>query len=88
MPTSCISNIENGKYRNPSWNMLNRIAKALNCDITEFFCKNEKSIEHASMLLEVIDKIIKERTIEIINEQYSRNILQYNAQNSSYIKRK
>ncbi|MFQ5720962.1 MAG: helix-turn-helix domain-containing protein, partial [Candidatus Aminicenantales bacterium] len=40
IPASSLCNIENGKYKNPTWLMLSKIAKGLNCDISEFFVTN------------------------------------------------
>jgi DNA-binding XRE family transcriptional regulator len=62
IPASCLCNIENGRYRNPTWEILGKIARALDCDVSEFFQKADRTASPSEIALaEVIDLIVKER---------------------------
>ena len=62
IPASCLCNIEKGKYRNPTWEILNRIAGGLDCDISDFFQSTDSAASAMEIALsEVIDLIVKER---------------------------
>jgi transcriptional regulator with XRE-family HTH domain len=70
IPSPCLSNIENGKYRNPTWRMLSKIAVALGCDIADFFVRPEAKVSASQIALEeMIDTIIKERLENIFAER-------------------
>ncbi|MGB8953694.1 MAG: helix-turn-helix transcriptional regulator [Candidatus Aminicenantales bacterium] len=70
IPAPCLSNIENGKYRNPTWNILSKIAHALDCDISDFFSLTEKRNSPSHIALEeIIDMVIKERLENILEER-------------------
>lgn len=62
IPASCLCNIEQGKYRNPTWDILGRIARGLDCDISEFFQRDERPASASEIALtEMIDLIVKDR---------------------------
>ncbi len=70
IPASSLCNIENGKYKNPTWLMLSKIARALNCDISEFFVSNDQQLSASQIAIqEMIDMIIKERLEQILKER-------------------
>lgn len=62
IPASCLCNIENGKYRNPTWDILSKIAQGLECDIPALFAFEESRISPSQIALtEMIDTLIKDR---------------------------
>jgi len=70
IPASCLSNLEKGKYRNPTWLLLNKLAQALECDISEFFFLDRE--ERSPSLLafeEMIDLLVKEKVEKILKEK-------------------
>jgi len=71
---SSLCNIENGKYKNPTWNILSKIAKGLNCEIYEFFVYNKKDASPSLIALdELIDMMIKEKIDKILAEKIINN---------------
>ncbi|MBN2244324.1 MAG: helix-turn-helix transcriptional regulator [Candidatus Aminicenantes bacterium] len=69
IPASSLCNIENGRYKNPTWDMLTKIASGLNCDIADFFVKEKKEIPASQIALtEMIEMIIRERLKDILKE--------------------
>jgi transcriptional regulator with XRE-family HTH domain len=73
IPPSSLSNIEKGKYRNPTWNMISKIAAALGCDVSEFF-NRETGTRPASeaALQEMIDMVIKSRLDNILEARLKK----------------
>lgn len=70
IPASCLSNLEKGKYRNPTWQLLAKLAQALECDIADFFLGNRQ--ERSPSLLafeEMIDLLVKEKVEKILKEK-------------------
>ena len=66
IPASSLCNIEKGKYQNPTWEMLSKIAAGLDCDIADFFIKEIPVVSPSRIALtEMIDTIVKER-LEIL----------------------
>jgi transcriptional regulator with XRE-family HTH domain len=62
IPASCLCNIENGKYRNPTWVILSKIAQGLECELPAFFAFEEARISPSQIALtEMIDTLIKDR---------------------------
>jgi transcriptional regulator with XRE-family HTH domain len=69
IPASCLSNIEKGKYRNPTWNILLKIASALDCDISAFFLPDERPVSPSQIALtEMIEMIVREKLENILKE--------------------
>jgi len=69
IPASSLCNIENGRYKNPTWEMLTKIASGLNCDISDFFIKEKKEIPASQIALtEMIEMIIREKLGNILKE--------------------
>ncbi|HDJ24085.1 MAG TPA: XRE family transcriptional regulator [Candidatus Aminicenantes bacterium] len=70
IPASSLCNIENGKYRNPTWEILSKIAQALGCDISEFFTTPQKEVHAAEIALrEMIDLLVRERLESFLKEK-------------------
>lgn len=70
IPASCLSNLEKGKYRNPTWLLLNKLARALECDVGEFFLSPQE--EKSPSLLafeEMIDLLVKEKVEKILQQK-------------------
>lgn len=73
IPASSLCNIEKGKYKNPTWAMLSKIAKGLDCEIPEFFISGERKVSASQIALnEMIDMIIKERLDRILKERLGK----------------
>jgi transcriptional regulator with XRE-family HTH domain len=69
IPASSLCNIENGRYKNPTWDMLTKIAAGLKCDIADFFVKEKKEIPASQIALtEMIEMIIREKLEHILKE--------------------
>jgi transcriptional regulator with XRE-family HTH domain len=69
IPASSLSNIEKGKYRNPTWNILFKIASALECDISLFFVSDERIVSPSQIALtEMIEMIVREKLGNILKE--------------------
>ena len=69
IPASSLCNIENGHYKNPTWDMLTKIASGLNCDIADFFAKEKKEIPASQIALtEMIEMIVREKLEHILKE--------------------
>jgi len=69
IPASSLCNIENGRYKNPTWDMLTKIAAGLDCDIADFFVKEKKGIPASQIALtEMIEMIIREKLDHILRE--------------------
>lgn len=70
IPASTLSNIENGKYKNPTWNILSKIAKGLDCEIRDFFVYQDRKVSPALIAIsELVEMIIKEKFENILNEK-------------------
>ncbi|MGQ9470063.1 MAG: helix-turn-helix domain-containing protein [Candidatus Aminicenantales bacterium] len=70
IPASCLSNLEKGKYRNPTWQLLTKLAQALECDIPDFFSRDRE--ERSPSLLafeEMISLLVKEKVEKILKEK-------------------
>ena len=66
IPASGLCNIEKGKYKNPTWEMLSKIAAGLDCDIADFFIKESPAVSPSRIALtEIIDTIVTE-SLEIL----------------------
>lgn len=73
IPASSLCNIERGKYPNPTWEILNKIAQGLDCEVTEFFLAESPSVSPTQIALtEMIEMIIRERVETILSEQNKR----------------
>lgn len=69
VPASSLSNIEKGKYRNPTWHILSKIASALECEISHFFVSDERPISPSQIALtEMIEMIVREKLENILRE--------------------
>jgi transcriptional regulator with XRE-family HTH domain len=76
IPPSSLSNIEKGKYRNPTWNILSKIAAALDSDVSEFFSRETGSRPAAEAALqEMIDLIIRDRLDNILEARLKKTSL-------------
>jgi transcriptional regulator with XRE-family HTH domain len=70
IPASSLCNIENGKYRNPTWEILSKIAAALECEIPQFFSAEEIRIAPSQIALnEMIETLIRDRLDELLKER-------------------
>ena len=70
IPASSLCNIEKGKYKNPTWEMLTKIAEGLNCDISAFFVTEQPSVSPSRIALtEMIDTIVKERLENLLKDR-------------------
>jgi len=70
IPASSLCNIENGKYRNPTWEILSKIARALDCDLSDFFVTPQKEVHAAEIALrEMIDLLVRERLDSFLKEK-------------------
>lgn len=70
IPASCLSNLEKGKYRNPTWELLTKLARALECEVTEFFLVDrEKKSPSLLAFEEMIDLLVKEKVEKILRER-------------------
>jgi len=73
VPASSLCNIENGKYKNPTWEILSKIAHALECDISEFFISDKTKVSPSHIALsEMIEMIIEERLESILKERMKK----------------
>jgi transcriptional regulator with XRE-family HTH domain len=70
IPSSSLCNIEKGKYANPTWEILSKIASGLDSDIAEFFVKRKEDESASQIALnEMIDMIIRERLENLLAEK-------------------
>jgi transcriptional regulator with XRE-family HTH domain len=70
IPASSLCNIEKGKYENPTWDILSKIAQGLDCDISDFFASENQRISPSRIALtEMIEMIVKERLEAILAEK-------------------
>jgi transcriptional regulator with XRE-family HTH domain len=70
IPAPTLSNVEKGKYRNPTWNLLSKISVGMECDITQLFMPEEKAVSPAQIALtEMIEMIVKEKLESLLKEQ-------------------
>ena len=73
IPASSLCNIEGGKYRNPTWEILTKIAWGLECEISDFFVSDVSKISPSQIALtEMIEMIIRERVETILLEHNQR----------------
>jgi transcriptional regulator with XRE-family HTH domain len=70
IPASSLCNIEKGKYKNPTWEILTKIASGLGCDIADFFVKPSPAVSPSRIALtEMIDTIVKERLESLLKDR-------------------
>jgi transcriptional regulator with XRE-family HTH domain len=70
IPASSLCNIENGKYRNPTWEILTKISQGLECEISELFLVSQAEVSPSQIALtELIETIIRERLDFLLQEQ-------------------
>lgn len=70
IPASCVCNLEKGKYRNPTWELLTKLAKALECDLTEFFLVDREQKSPSLLAFEeMIDLLVREKVERILKEK-------------------
>jgi transcriptional regulator with XRE-family HTH domain len=70
IPASSLSNIEKGKYRNPTWNILSKIAAGLDCDLAGFFFSARTKISASEIAFkEMIDLVVKEKLEHLLKEK-------------------
>jgi transcriptional regulator with XRE-family HTH domain len=70
IPASCLSNLEKGKYRNPTWELLTKLARALECDISDFFLADlGKKSPSLLAFEEMIDLLVREKVEKILRER-------------------
>ncbi len=73
IPASSLCNIENGKYRNPTWEILKKISKGLECEISDLFLSAQAEVSPSQIALtELIETIIKERLDFLLQEQQKK----------------
>jgi transcriptional regulator with XRE-family HTH domain len=69
VPASSLSNIEKGKYRNPTWSILSKIAKGLGCDVSDFFLSDRKKTSPEELAFrEMIDLVVREKLEELLKK--------------------
>ena len=69
IPASSLCNIENGKYRNPTWEILNKIARGLQCEISDLFVIPEAAVSPSQIALtEMIETLIRDRLESMLAE--------------------
>jgi transcriptional regulator with XRE-family HTH domain len=69
IPASSLSNIEKGKYRNPTWNILSKIAKGLESEVSDFFqCERTKISPAEFAFREMIDLIVREKLEDLLKK--------------------
>lgn len=69
IPASSLSNIEKGKYRNPTWNILSKVAKGLECEVSDFFLSERGKISPAEFAFrEMIDLIVREKLEDLLKK--------------------
>lgn len=67
IPPPSLCNIENGNYRNPTWDILNKIAVGLKCDITDLFNRHRNEARPSQIALtELIDLIVSEKLADLL----------------------
>lgn len=70
IPASSLCNIENGKYRNPTWEILNKIAQGLRCEISDLFVTPEAAVSPSQIALtEMIETLIRDRLDVLLVER-------------------
>ena len=74
IPSSSLCNIENGRYPNPTWEILSKIARALECDLPDLFTGSRESLSPSGIALEeMIESIIRKKLETIFGDR--RNLL-------------
>lgn len=69
IPASSLCNIENGKYRNPTWEILNKIARGLQCEISDLFVIPEAAVSPSQIALtEMIETLIRDQLESMLAE--------------------
>ena len=69
IPASSLCNIENGKYKNPTWEILSKVAEGLGCEISHLFAEPERPVSPSQIAInEIIEMIIRERLESILKE--------------------
>ncbi|MFW6160928.1 MAG: helix-turn-helix domain-containing protein [Acidobacteriota bacterium] len=75
IPASSLCNIENGKYRNPTWEILSKIAGALECDVSDFFAPQVRQTSPSEIALrELVETIVKEKLESLLREKQIRRV--------------
>ena len=70
IPAPSLCNIENGKYRNPTWEILSKIARGLDCDIADFFIQGKNDVPASQIALtEMIEMIVQEKLESILGQR-------------------
>lgn len=70
IPTSSLSNIEKGKYGNPTWKLLSKIATALDCDVSAFYAERSAGPSGSEIAFnEAVDLVIRERLDRLLGER-------------------
>ncbi len=70
IPPPSLCNIENGNYRNPTWEIINKIASGLDCDITDLFNRHRPEPQPSQIaLIELIEMIVQEKLSNMLKEK-------------------
>ncbi|MBN1274471.1 MAG: helix-turn-helix transcriptional regulator [Candidatus Aminicenantes bacterium] len=70
IPAPSLCNIENGKYKNLTWEMLSKISRGLGVSIADLFASETKTISSSQIAInEMIDLIIEKRLEAILKEK-------------------
>ena len=73
IPASSLCNIENGKYRNPTWEILGKIAQGLRCEIPDLFVSPEDEVSPSQIALtEMIETLIRDRLDALLAERQKK----------------
>jgi transcriptional regulator with XRE-family HTH domain len=73
IPASSLCNIENGKYRNPTWEILGKIAQGLEVEIPDLFISPEDEVSPSQIALtEMIEMLIRDRLESMLSERQKK----------------
>ncbi len=73
IPASSLCNIENGKYRNPTWEILSKIAQGMGCEIPDLFLSPQDEVSPSQIALtEMIETLIRDRLEAILSERQKK----------------
>ena len=71
IPASSLCNI--GKYRNPTWEILGKIAQGLRCEIPDLFVSPEDEVSPSQIALtEMIETLIRDRLDALLAERQKK----------------
>ena len=73
IPASSLCNIENGKYRNPTWEILSKIAQGMECEIPDLFLSPEDEVSPSQIAItEMIETLIRDRLKVMLSDRHKK----------------